>query len=122
MAANLVLFSHQFHQQQLLTQCTARCRRPQGAFITSTAATDTKQLISTSKVAASFLTRCCPLLLLPLPASCAVLGYKMGSGLIKHLEACKAAGTLPDVIVTDGLTSVSWETLLEASGVVLQLP
>jgi hypothetical protein len=31
----------------------------------------------------------------------------MGSELIKHLEAAKAAGTLPDVIVTDGLTSVS---------------
>lgn len=34
------------------------------------------------------------------------MGLKMGKALVAHLEAAKEAGTLPDVLVTDGLTSV----------------
>jgi hypothetical protein len=37
---------------------------------------------------------------------CAVLGLKMGTALIEYLQAAKEAGTMPDVLVTDGLTSV----------------
>lgn len=36
----------------------------------------------------------------------AVMGLKMGKALMEHLEAAKQAGKLPDVLVTDGLTSV----------------
>lgn len=36
-------------------------------------------------------------------------GLKMGAALLKHLEAAKEAGSLPDVIVTDGLTSAGFD-------------
>lgn len=51
----------------------------------------------------------------------AVIGLKMGAALLKHLEAAKEAGSLPDVIVTDGLTSVSPSNLAAAASVLCSL-
>lgn len=48
-------------------------------------------------------------------AAASVLGLKMGAALCDYLAAAKQAGTLPDVIVTDGLTSVSIQRQLNVA-------